>query len=1207
MPRFCKADYKGGWNTGATVDEKNAGEKRLREELAEILDAAGCERFAAEVQMSWVVNISQRGEKKTGEESRKRLLASVAHFGQYFGTHRAKTKTNPRTAEYLARREHFQGQLADIEERLKVMEADQLPEIPPNERSIPDRLEALLLFKHFPCLELVDLLKFLFPPSKPTAESEKAKGKKTAGPNFAAFGDDAIRMARGQRGYVYRGFTSLKHFNPENTPEMAWFEFELEAFKEALKALNQIRTKGEERDSRRTELECELDYMLGGTAKYDSGEAETEAPPVLAGDPRIEQLEKMLDGLKQAYDMTDEEAEEYGMHERTIRGFPELARKWNHIHPGRLETKDAARKLREALAEYQTENRDTIGSAALFEKLTEPENWIIWREPDDETARKWEEANFGKNPLAVLLRKRETEEEIERLKEPIRFTPADARHSPRQYCLGNRTTFDSKAGAYRHEANRLSVLAGLVVWEGDTWAERRVRLNYSAPRLLREGLRGGEEHLEQMPWVQPMMEALGIRDEMAQDMHSYAVFMMPREQRDGSKSMLLNFPVTLEPDVLVEKLGKKARWAGQFAGGKDKNVYLRWPADEWPKNWKGGRWYERREPFRLLSVDLGQRDAGAFALLECRPDKEFWTNARGGQPPCRMAGEAGGCTWWAAVEKTGLLRLPGEDAKVLRKGKWEQELSGEKGRLASAEESRAARELAERLGDATMLDGSRRQRFFAEQNRLLLLALRRAQGRMARLHRWSWMLNDEKRAARAKEEMAEPDALLPEPRRAAEEGKWELVAMWLEREIEEAKGLLEGALVAIANRVLPMKGRKWKWIARPDGAGHVLEQGERGSDFSPTLIAGQRGLSMERIEMVEELRKRCQSLNRALMRKTGERARMGRAARGMELPDPCPEVLEKLDRLRDQRVNQTAHLILAEALGVRLKPHAKSEEDRRTRDVHGEYEQMREPVDFIVVEDLSRYMSSQGRSRGENSRLMKWCHRAVLTKLKQIAETYGLPVLEVAAAYSSRFSAKDGMPGFRAVEVGLGDLEQYPWKKALEKGEEGVERLAEMLMEVGEGPSRHRRTLLAPIAGGPLFVPMAGSVEQADINAAVNLGLRSIAAPDRLDIHLRIRTEKGKDGQIRPATKSKREQARWGKRPPAFRMEREESVERTANFFPLVGFDVDYEKATLEGHESVFATGKALWGTVKARQWETTAAINGQRIQRNGWGDGLRI
>jgi hypothetical protein len=51
---------------------------------------------------------------------------------------------------------------------------------------------------------------------------------------------------------------------------------------------------------------------------------------------------------------------------------------------------------------------------------------------------------------------------------------------------------------------------------------------------------------------------------------------------------------------------------------------------------------------------------------------------------------------------------------------------------------------------------------------------------------------------------------------------------------------------------------------------------------------------------------------------------MGRKARGIELPDPCPEILDKMEALREQRVNQTAHLIVAEALGVRLRPPAKS-------------------------------------------------------------------------------------------------------------------------------------------------------------------------------------------------------------------------------------------------------------------------------------------
>ena len=70
-----------------------------------------------------------------------------------------------------------------------------------------------------------------------------------------------------------------------------------------------------------------------------------------------------------------------------------------------------------------------------------------------------------------------------------------------------------------------------------------------------------------MPWLQPMMEALGVRGELAQDMHNYAVLLMPSENRDGSKSIHLNFPVTLDESPLVWRLGKKAGWAVQFAGG----------------------------------------------------------------------------------------------------------------------------------------------------------------------------------------------------------------------------------------------------------------------------------------------------------------------------------------------------------------------------------------------------------------------------------------------------------------------------------------------------------------------------------------------------------------------------------------------------------------------------------------------------------------
>ena len=40
-----------------------------------------------------------------------------------------------------------------------------------------------------------------------------------------------------------------------------------------------------------------------------------------------------------------------------------------------------------------------------------------------------------------------------------------------------------------------------------------------------------------------------------------------------------------------------------------------------------------------------------------------------------------------------------------------------------------------------------------------------------------------------------------------------------------------------------------------------------------------------------------------------------------------------------------------------------------------------------------------------------------------------------------------------------------------------------------------------------IFVPIRGNTFQADINAAINLGLRAIAAPETGEIHLRIRSE----------------------------------------------------------------------------------------------------
>jgi hypothetical protein len=623
-------------------------------------------------------------------------------------------------------------------------------------------------------------------------------------------------------------------------------------------------------------------------------------------------------------------------------------------------------------------------------------------------------------------------------------------------------------------------------------------------------------------------------------------------------------------------------------------------------------------------VDLWQRDAGAFAVLEA-------SAGNAPKPQSRKLGEAGGKTWWSTVRAIGMLRLPGEDALVLRDGKLQEEFSGERGRNAAPEEWNEARDICEKLVGNTQILGDDPKRFsFPELNDQLLFALRRAQARLARFQSWSCIAADEKRRASITEQIREADedplGLKPLEARQA----WDLIAAKLIVELEKDRATIQRELVRIADRIQPLRGRRWEWVLRDDDSHcYVLRQTQRDTDPRPKLLAGQRGLSIERIEQLESLRQRCQSLNRALMQTPGEPAKLGRSKRGIELPDPCPELLDRLEKLKEQRVNQTAHLILAQALGVRLRSHTQNANTREQRDIHGEYERFREPVDFLVLENLDRYLANQGRSRGENSRLMKWCHRAILGKLKQLCEEpYGLRVLETPAAYSSRFCSLTSVAGFRAVELTPDSREEFRWRKHLErladperakklsKDERAESQRVQALFDTLEKlntellknrPARPKwRTLLAPIAGGPIFVPMRGNPQQADINAAINLGLRTIAAPENYEIHLRLRSKRDGD-KFFVRAENLREKARWKADKHEIKPTEGESLaalltENYPNFFADIGSVANFDRAEISG-KGGFASGRGLWGTINQNDWQRVAELNRARIQKWEHGD----
>lgn len=146
----------------------------------------------------------------------------------------------------------------------------------------------------------------------------------------------------------------------------------------------------------------------------------------------------------------------------------------------------------------------------------------------------------------------------------------------------------------------------------------------------------------------------------------------------------------------------------------------------------------------------------------------------------------------------------------------------------------------------------RKELSFPEQNGKLLIAFRRYQSRVARLHRWRWFLKgEEKQQKIARTEISECDdtrwitaeskALVErrDPRGLAE----------LESQLRQRLQAAPGFLKRVANRLLPLRGRSWHWKKHPASADknclHYLTQSGPSLDSKehPVWLRGQRGRS----------------------------------------------------------------------------------------------------------------------------------------------------------------------------------------------------------------------------------------------------------------------------------------------------------------------------------------------------------------------------
>ncbi|MDF1659643.1 MAG: type V CRISPR-associated protein Cas12b [Verrucomicrobiales bacterium] len=1176
----------------------------------------------------------------------------------------------------------------------------QINELDENQLSIPNyigsaakgvvklRLYALLLFKyvHKDSFTLKLLKETHGEPSETEPEVVEIDEKAV----------DPLETARGERGYVFCSFTALPIWKPDQEGAPTWTEFDIAAFKEALKTLNQFRQKTEERTKLRGRSENLKRWIeeadedaLRNSVDRDSGKEaadseEGESHFTFCGDKRIDLIrnltaemhtrqEEVLPPLDKMICNDDSpKTGGYRILFGTLRGVFDLREEWQRIF---RESNGAPEeeKLREAVRDKQRSDRYGIGSAPLFFRLCEKEYWDLWRElsPDEESQRSIN--NWSKSPLHGWAQYGNICEEIERLGEPIQFTPAEPRRSRRLSMLSDfagrsKTVFGNEA------EKGMFVECSLAVEEEGQLKEKRARLYYSAQRMRRDGILMTED---KRSWLQPMVNAFGFRlPEESMLKKDPAVALMPQLGRlkgEETVKMLLNFPIQIDPAWLVEQIAKE-RWstttkegreleiASQWLGRTNFNNHIHWEGVRGTfKKSKGKGFPDRafhedpdivKNGFSVLAFDLGQRDAGGYALLETRCDNEPYFRNR--QPIHTIGIDEGGREWKTAAVDLGLFRLPGEDAKMYRPksradkdnhpGKqFRTEFHGGAGRNSNEAEWKDARAIAARLGIrnenqlSEWLGRTAVTHSYPEQNDKLILIFRRAQSRLATWQRWSWKLKDPDFSDSGLDEIVNTfsksedlslDAAEIGWSKLAEEGDADQLSDLIIKAVTDLKQCLRTEIVNMANRILPLRGRSWVLKDRGDDGGHIELVPD--GDGPVRRIRGQRGLSISRISQLEEFRKRILSLNRSIGHVPGVRPKFGK--RGLA-PEPCREILDRLDRLKEQRINQVAHLILAKALGVQLKPPSDDTKARAESDLHGEYERIpgRKPVDLIVIEDLNRYTSSQGRSRRENSALMRWCHRSVRDKLVELCEPFGISVLEVQPAYSSRFDGRTGHAGFRAEEVAPLPNDHFLRKKVSENivrartngsvpsdNDQNFLWIYELLEQVqgaleksGKRQNKHTRTLIVPREGGPLFVsakPGDGSGIQADVNAAVNLGLSAIAKHDNLKILRKIRSEKNKRGEFRPrhTAGNLREKATFTASSviePVAASGFDENFlkQQRPNFFVDTGLLTNFDRVSIPGIDENIVSGRALLGYVKAHKWQRCWEINFDRIRKNQW------
>ena len=274
FPRFCDSKCNPTWDFSASALASSSG----KNELASVLHASQSQieltTLAAKMSLTWLVKCDPDKEF-SGMEAKARLKEAVTHLIEAF-----KSPT-PRISEMMV--SLVDEPIVFLSSRLEMIDSmDDSISIPRNRKAAKDVTFGALAFMYFPHPVTQGFLKLCVKaPAKTPAKKNQSEGQV----NFGALGNDPILLARGERGYVFPAFTALPAWNPVSPGKPTWKEFDIAAFKEALKALNQFNQKTEERQKDWMKLMKQKAYILGvPDAKWeDARENEEHRAPLQLG------------------------------------------------------------------------------------------------------------------------------------------------------------------------------------------------------------------------------------------------------------------------------------------------------------------------------------------------------------------------------------------------------------------------------------------------------------------------------------------------------------------------------------------------------------------------------------------------------------------------------------------------------------------------------------------------------------------------------------------------------------------------------------------------------------------------------------------------------------------------------------------------------------------------------------------------------------